>query len=374
VRPSNVYRLGVKELRSLRYDPVLIFLIAYAFSIAVYSPAKGVKLELDNGSVAIVDEDRSEVSRRIADALREPYFRPPEPLALEEVDRAMERGRYTFVLDIPPGFERDLLAGREPIVQLNVDATAMTQAGMGAGYIERIIGEETRAFLTGVRTDIEMPVQAVTRIAFNPNARSAWFLAVMQIVNQTTLLAIVLTGAAVIREREHGTIEHLLVMPLTPAEIMLAKVWANGAVILTASLFSLLVVVRWILDVPLAGSLVLYMAGMTLYLFSLTAIGIFLATLARSMPQFGLLSIPVFVVLYMLSGANTPFDSMPEPVQWVMTFSPATHFVAFSQAVLFRGAGPAVVWPELLAVAAIGTAFFLGALARFRKTVSATRG
>jgi ABC-2 type transport system permease protein len=250
----------------------------------------------------------------------------------------------------------------------------MTQAGMGAGYIERIIGEETRAFLTGVRTDIEMPVQAVTRIAFNPNARSAWFLAVMQIVNQTTLLAIVLTGAAVIREREHGTIEHLLVMPLTPAEIMLAKVWANGAVILTASLFSLLVVVRWILDVPLAGSLVLYMAGMTLYLFSLTAIGIFLATLARSMPQFGLLSIPVFVVLYMLSGANTPFDSMPEPVQWVMTFSPATHFVAFSQAVLFRGAGPAVVWPELLAVAAIGTAFFLGALARFRKTVSATRG
>ncbi|MGD2082842.1 MAG: ABC transporter permease [Chromatiales bacterium] len=372
MRLSNVYRLGLKELRSLRYDPVLIFLIVYAFTIAVYSPAEGVKLELDNGSVAIVDEDRSDLSRRIADGLREPYFRPPEPLALGEVDQAMERGRYTFVIDIPPHFERDLLAGREPTVQLNVDATAMTQAGMGAGYIERIVAEETRAFLSGVREDLEMPVEAATRIAFNPNAHSSWFLAVMQIVNQTTLLAIVLTGAAVIREREHGTIEHLLVMPLTPAEIMLSKVWANGAVIVAASLFSLLVVVRGLLDVPLSGSVAFYMAGMVLYLFSLTAIGIFLATVARSMPQFGLLSIPVFVVLYMLSGANTPFDSMPEPVQWVMMFSPATHFVAFSQGVLFRGAGLEVVWPHLLAVASIGAVFFLGALVRFRKTMSVT--
>ncbi len=374
MRLSNVYRLGLKEFHSLRYDPVLILLIVYAFSIAVYSPAKWVRLELENASMGIVDEDRSPLSRQITDALREPYFQPPAQLRTEQIDPAMERGRYTFVLDIPPDFQRDLLAGRRPRVQLNVDATAMTQAGLGSGYIEQIIGDETRAFLSGVRDEPRMPVTLVTHIGFNPNTQSSWFLGIMQIVNQTTLLAIVLTGAAVIREREHGTIEHLLAMPLTPAEIMLAKIWSNGTVIMIASLLSLILVVRGVLEVPLAGSIGLFMVGMGLYVFSLTAIGIFLATVARSMPQFGLLSIPVFLVIYMLSGANTPFDSMPEPVQWVMRFSPATHFVAFAQGVLFRGAGLGAVWPSLLAVAVIGGLFFAGALARFRKTVSLTRG
>jgi ABC-2 type transport system permease protein len=373
VRVSNVYRLGLKELRSLRYDPVLIFLIAYAFTIAVYSPARWVRLELENASVAIVDEDRSAFSRQLADALREPYFQPPFSLEIEQIDPAMERGRYTFVLDIPPDFEADLRAGDKPSVQLNIDATAMSQAGLGAGYIERILIDESRAFVSGVREALELPVDSVTHIRFNPNAYSSWFLGIMQIINQTTLLGIVLTGAAVIREREHSTIEHLLVMPLTPAEVMLSKVWANGAVILVASLVSLELVVHLLLDVPLAGSLSLFMLGMTLYVFSLTAIGIFLATVARSMPQFGLLSIPVFLVMYMLSGANTPFDSMPEPVQWVMRFSPATHFVAFSQAVLFRGAGLSMVGSQLAAVAVIGGIFFAGALKRFRKTVSLTR-
>jgi len=373
VRLSNVYRLGLKELHSLRYDPVLIILIAYAFTIGVYSPARWVRLELDNASVAIVDEDGSTFSRQLADALREPFFQPPASLEIEQIDPAMERGHYTFVLDIPPDFEADLRAGDKPTVQLNIDATAMSQAGMGGGYIERILIDEARAYVSGVREELALPVELVTRIRFNPNAYSSWFLGIMQIINQTTLLAIVLTGAAVIREREHGTIEHLLVMPLTPAEVMLSKVWANGVVILIASLVSLVMVVHLLLAVPLAGSLALFMLGMALYVFSLTAIGIFLATLARSMPQFGLLSIPVFLVIYMLSGANTPFDSMPEPVQWVMRFSPATHFVAFSQGVLFRGAGLSVVWPQLLAVAVIGGVFFAGALGRFRRTVSLTR-
>ncbi len=373
MRLSNVYRLGLKELRSLRYDPVLIFLIAYAFSIAVYSPAKWVRLELDNAAVGIVDEDHSPLSRQIGDALREPYFQPPARLQIDQIDPAMERGIYTFVLDIPPDFQADLLAGRRPRIQLNVDATAMTQAGLGSGYIERILSDETRTFLTRTRAEPELPVRLVTRIAFNPNGESSWFLGPMQIINQITLLAIVLTGAAVIREREHGTIEHLLVMPLTPAEIMLAKVWSNGLVIVVASLLSLLLVVHGVLGVPLRGSLTLFTVGMALYVFSLTAIGIFLATVARSMPQFGLLSIPVFLVIYMLSGANTPFESMPEPVQWVMRFSPATHFVAFAQDVLSRGAGLPVVWQSLLAVTVIGAVFFAGALARFRKTVSLTK-
>jgi ABC-2 type transport system permease protein len=195
----------------------------------------------------------------------------------------------------------------------------------------------------------------------------------MQIVNMVTLLGIVLTGAALIREREHGTIEHLLVMPLTSAEIMLAKVWSNALVILLGGTFALVVVVQGLLGVPNAGSLGLFMVGLGVYLFALTALGILLATLARTMPQFGLLSIPVFLVMYMLSGANTPLDSMPELLQWLMRLSPTTHFVAFVQSVIFRGAGFDLVWGHLAATLGLGIIAFTVALARFRETVSLTR-
>ena len=373
MRLANVFQLGLKELISLRHDLVLVLLIIYAFTIAVVAPAKGVRLELANASVAVVDEDRSTASRRIIDALTEPYFQPPAAIDLDEVDAELDAGHYTFVLDIPRRFQADLTAGRQPRVQLNVDATAMTQAGSGSRFIETVIADETRAFLDRRSQDPPVRVTAVTRLAFNPNGDSSWFLAVMQIVNMSTLLGILLTGAALIREREHGTVEHLLVMPLTPVEIMLAKVWSNGLVILVAATISLAVIVHGIIGVPVQGSVGLFVFGLAIYLFALTAIGIFLATLARSMPQFGLLSIPTFLVMYMLSGANTPLDAMPPFLQRLMLVSPTTHFVAFSQAVVFRGAGLDIVWPQLLATIGIGAFAFVAALARFRRTVTLTR-
>ncbi len=373
MRLANVYRLGRKELVSLRYDPVLVFLIVYSFTIAIIAPAKGVRLDLRNGSVAVVDEDRSQLSRSLVETLRPPFFQPPELIAPHQVSEGMDAGRYTFVIDIPPELQEDLRAGRRPALQVSVDATAMTQAGAGYRYIQSALDEEIRDFLQGFRADSKLPVDAVIRLEFNPNGESSWFLATMQIVNMCTLLGIVLTGAALIREREHGTIEHLLVMPLTPAEIVLAKVWANALVILVAATAALLVVVRGFLGVPIAGSVPLFVAGLAVYLFSLTAIGIFLATLARSMPQFGLLSIPVFLVMYMLSGANTPLDSMPELLQKVMLVSPTTHFVAFVQGVVFRGAGFDLVWHHFLVTAGIGVLAFVGALARFRHTLSLTQ-
>ncbi len=373
MRLANVYRLGVKEMISLRHDPVLVLLIIYAFTFSIVAPARGVKLELVNASAAVVDEDRSLLSRRILDSLREPYFQTPERIDLRAIDPAMDAGRYTFVIDIPRRFQADLSEGKRPAVQVNVDATAMAQAGAGARYIEQVIAQEVSDYLAAQPVEPVLPVTAVTRLAFNPNGNSTWFLAVMQLINMSTLLGILLTGAALIREREHGTIEHLLVMPLGAAEIMLAKVWANALVILLAATLSLFVVVRGVLDVPLAGSVPLFLVGLVTYLLSLTAIGILLATVARSMPQFGLLSIPVFLVMYMLSGANTPLDAMPQVLQDLMRASPTTHFVAFSQAVVFRGAGIDIVWPQLLATAGIGAVAFAAALVRFRRTVTLTR-
>lgn len=373
MRITNIYRLGRKELSSLAYDPVLVILILYAFSLAIYAPAKGVRIEVTNAAVAYVDEDQSALSRQIIAAIPAPYFRTPEAIELDEVEAALERGRYSFVINIPPHFLADLRQQKRPQIQINVDATTMTEAGVGSGYLENIIQEEVARFLGLPPLEDLFPVTQVVRILFNPNTQSSWFLSVMQIVNMTTLLSIVLTGAAFIREREHGTLEHLLVMPLTPAEIVLAKVWANALVIVVAALASLLIVVRGVLQVPVTESLPLFLVGLLVYLLAMTAIGLYLATLARSMPQFGLLSIPLFLFLYMLSGAITPLESMPEALQWLMQFSPTTHFVAYTQAVIFRQAPIAMIWPHWLALAGISLIFFLGALKRFRKTVTLTR-
>jgi ABC-2 type transport system permease protein len=372
-RLSSIFRLGLKEIASLSRDAAMVGLIIYAFTYAVWGPAKGAQMELRNASVAIVDEDRSMLSARIADALLPPFFLPARRIDIGMTDTAMDAGKYTFVIDVPPRFQADVEAGRRPTIQVNVDATAMGQAGRGSAYIAAIVAQEVERFL-GRPAAAEPPVRLVTRAKFNPNLQETWFLAVSQLINNITMLAIILSGAAVVREREHGTIEHLLVLPLRPSDIMLAKIWSSALVIVIVATISLRLVVQYALGVPIAGSVPLFMAGATLYMFSVTSLGIFLATVATSMPQFGLLAFPVFIVLNLLSGGTTPLESMPQWLQTAMYFSPTTHFVSFAMAILYRGAGFDAVWPDFAAVTAIGALFFAAALARFRKTVSAAQG
>jgi ABC-2 type transport system permease protein len=249
----------------------------------------------------------------------------------------------------------------------------MTLAGNGTAYIQSIIATELGRFLKTPRESQEGPVKLEIRARFNPNLESSWFMAIVQIINNVTMLSMILAGAAVIREREHGTIEHLLVMPVTPLEIMMAKVWANGAVILAAVLGSLIFVVHGLLGVAIAGSYTLFAFGTGLFLFSMTSLGITLATIARSMPQFGLLAIPFFVVMNMLSGGVTPLEAMPAALRTLMQAAPSTHYTAFAQAVLMRGAGLGIVWPQLVATGAIGAALLGYALLRFRRSMAAVR-
>ena len=169
-----------------------------------------------------------------------------------------------------------------------------------------------------------------------------------------------------IRERERGTIEHLLVMPIRANEIAAAKVWANGAVILVAAALSLMIVVRHVLGVPIEGSIALFAAGTAVYLFAVSSLGILLATIANTMPQYSLLAIPVFLILNMLSGGVSPLESMPEPLQVAIQVSPTVHYVKFAHSVLFRAAGLDVVWPHLAIIGGLGALFLALALSRFR--------
>jgi ABC-2 type transport system permease protein len=369
---ANILWLGTKELRSFFRDWVLLALVVYSFSLAVIAQAQSSSQEVHNASLGIVDEDHSELSRRIERAFLPPYFKPAQAIEERDVDHLMNTGRYTFVIDVPPNFERDVLAGRKPTVQVDVDATAMVQAGIGSGYALQIIGNEVNDFVSRAEGTPAPPVELAVRIAFNPNITTAWFTSVMGIINSVTMLAIILAGAAVVREREHGTMEHLLVMPLTPFEIAISKIWANALVITVAVGLSLSIVVRKLLGIPIAGSVPLFMCGVMIYLFFATAVGIFLATIARTMPQLGLLYILVAVPLNILSGSNTPLESMPPFLRTLMQASPSTHFVSFAQAILHRGAGFDVVWGQFLVVAAMGALFLFLALLRFRTVATAS--
>ena len=367
---QNVYRLVIKELRSIRADPMMLVLVAYAFSVAVYMVATGASTEARDLTIGVVDEDQSDLSGRLLGALNPPLIKRAVVITANEIDPNMDDGRLVFVLEIPPRFEQDLLARRQASLQLNIDATAMSQAGNGAVYIESIIAQEVAKFLAGTEVAVPMPVRVVINAKFNPNLYASWFSSVMQVINNITMLAVILTGAALIREREQGTVEHLLVMPLVPAEIMLAKIIANGLVILIAAALSLSFVIQWWLRVPIAGSLSLFLAGGALYAFTVAALGILLGTQTSSMGQFGLLAIPVLVVMQLLSGGATPMESMPVWLQHVMRIvSPTPHFVAFSQAVLYRGADFSIVWPWLAAMAAIGSVYFIFSLHRFRRVI-----
>lgn len=369
-RTANIYHLGIKELWSLIRDPILLVLIAFAFTGMVYTAATAMPDGLQNASIVFVDEDRSTLSNRIKTAFYPPEFTKPHDINLDEMDRGLDKGEYTFVVNIPPYFQKDVMAGKQPSIQLNIDATRMSQAFTGNMIVNQIINGEVSEFLERARTPAEYPVTIEERMRFNANLTASWFGALIEVINLITLLAIVLTGAALIREQEKGTVEHLLVMPLTPFEIMLSKIWSMGIVVLISATLSLIFIVKGALNVPIIGSIPLFLLGSILHLFAISSIGIYLATIARNMPQFGMLMLLVLIPLQMLSGGMTPRESMPEIIQNIMLIAPTTHFIELSKAILFKDADFTIVWQQFMMLFIIGIVFFYFAHQRFRSTIS----
>ncbi len=371
-RLRHIWSLGVKEIMGIGRDPLLIVLILYSFTFSVFVTAKASPDAIDHAAIAVVDEDRSALSQRITDAFLPPLFMKPVMLTMGEVDEVLDKGQYTFVVVIPPDFQEKVLADNDPEIQVNVDATRMAQAFTGNGYIQSIILKEVQAF---VKESTRAPAAVYTaesliRSRYNPNLTKSWKMAMSQVINNIAMIALILTGAALIRERERGTLEHLLVTPVNPVEIMIAKIWSMSLVVLAATGFSLLAVVNGVLGVPFAGSFWLFMFAVMINLFAMTSLGIFLACFAKDMPQLGILMILVLMPMQILSGGTTPQSSMPELIQYVMLFSPTTYFVEFSDAILFRGADFCAIWPTFLKMTLLGAGYFTVALKRFRKTVA----
>ena len=370
---SNIYWLGTKELRILSKDLMMILFIVWSFGFSIYMQSKGGGETINNAAIAIVDEDNSTLSRAIRDLFYPPYFKTAVVIPARDIDHAMDQSLYSLILVIPPRFEEDVRKGRNTEVQLNIDATAVQQAALGAGYVQSMVTQQVSRYVQRSEGTIGQSTTLVVRRAFNPNGTQAWFRAIVGLVDQVSTLTIVLTGAALLREREHGTIEHLLVMPLTSFEIAMAKVWSNGLVILVSFILSMLIVVEGALDVPIAGSRGLLVIGTTIYLFAAAAIGMFLGTVARTMAQFALLMMMTVMPMMMLSGGISPIESQPawlQPVTWLL---PSRHYMGFAQAIVYRGAGLSIIWPEFLTIAGLGLTFLSLSLALFRRSISAAQ-
>lgn len=269
---SNIVWLGTKELQTLAKDVMMILFIIWSFGFSIYTQASGGGETVNNAAIAFVDEDHSRLSRSIADQFAPPYFQSVKVISASDIDPAMDEGDYTFILVIPPGFEKDTIRGRDTDIQLLVDATASQQAGLGASYIQNYVTDTVKRLRNEFEQTTGLSSNLVIRRAFNPDGTQSWFRAIVSLADQLSLLLIILTGAALLREREHGTIEHLLVMPITAFEIALAKVWSNGLVILVAFACSLLFIIEGALHVPVAGSHALLFLGTAIYVFAASAI------------------------------------------------------------------------------------------------------
>lgn len=364
----NIYNLSIKELKTLFYDKVMVLLVIYSFSFAIYIGGTQTSTELRNASIAFVDSDKSTLSTRIIDSFMKPRFNTPVMISYNDVNANLDSGYYTFIILIPADFEKDVIAGKSPDILANIDATRMTQAGIGSGYIQNIITQEVQTFLKGTYDNSVNP-KIVSRYKYNPNLTSMWFGSINEIINNIVMISILLSGAALVREREHGTIEHLMVMPLRAFEIMLSKILSTCLVVLVCVSFSLLVVIELILKIPLSGSVPLYLLCTFLVLFATTSMGVFMGTIVKNMPQLGMIFILTILPLMLLSGSITPYESMPMILQDLMKLMPTSHFVDLSQAILFKGAGFSIIWKKMLIIFIIGVVFFVSTLALFKRSL-----
>lgn len=369
---SEIIVLIRKEWRVLLGDKVMVLLLLYAFGFAVYLAGSGQHGGggVRNASVGIVDLDQSGLAERFAAALRRPYFLPAKYISEFDVNKVMADGEITFALQLPPHFTADLIKGRQPRLELLVDATAMTQAFVGAGYIESIVRGEISDYLRGRVPQGEALPDINIRMRFNQTGNESYFGGLMELAQMITMIGVILTGTAVLREKERGTLEHLLVLPVRSSSILLSKICANVAVMLVCIILSLYLVVGKWLGIPFNGSIPLYLLGAGIYMFSATAIGVFLALAVRSTQEFGLLCLVVVMPMLILSGVMTPIENMPWFLRTMMYLLPSPHFVKFSADVGFRGADFAIVWPTLLKMAGSGLTFTVAAVALFRLSVS----
>jgi ABC-2 type transport system permease protein len=358
-----------KELLQLFRDTALMVFFLYSFTGDIYIAASGVSMQLKNAAIATLDGDRSDASRELLSRFQPPYFRPiGELAAARDSITLLDDAGAMAVLDIPPRFQERLQRGEQVSVQLQVDTTNSVLGFLASSYGAQIVGKygleaATRREGTG---GIAGPVlQADTRIWYNPNQNDAWFMGISELLTVVTLFAILLPAAAMVREKERGTIEQLMVTPLSAFQILFPKVIAMTLVILGGSAIALFGILGPVFHVPMRGSLLTFFLITALYVFTTAGLGLLAATVARNLAQVGMLTVVILMPMLLLSGAWTPPEAMPDWMRILAYISPLHYFLDAAYGILLKGAGMDLLWDSVLAMATLGVCVFALGMGRF---------
>lgn len=366
--------MTLKEVRQFLREPVLLSFLLFVFTVNVYLQGSSVSLQLNRAPLVVYDADQSAASRELIYRFQLPYFRLDGEIGdPHEIARRLDRGEAMVALDIPARFQESLLKGEPASVQLQVDATHTAPGFLASSYASRIVGEfgleaarAREGLSTGSPEDMPIVIDDL-RSLYNPNQADTWFVPVSELLEAITLFSILLPAAAMVREKERGTIEQLLVSPLSPVQIVLPKIVAMTAVILACMTLSLVVILGFIFHVPIRGSLTLFYTVTTLYVFANAGLGLLVATVARTLAQVGLLSLLILAPMILLSGSWTPPEAMPAWLEAATLASPMRHYIEATFGILLKGAGVEVLWDTFLWMAAIGGSLFTFGIWRFRR-------
>jgi len=364
-----------KEFLQVARDGVILMILLYSFTVDIYLVTKGFSLEVRRTPLVVYDLDRSLASQRLIERFRPPYFNlVAYPHREGEVQDLLDRGKATMALVIPPHFSRELEAGRQATVQLIVDGTHSNSSLIAMGYAARIVEAYSRHILVDrlgltARELRWLPaVELRSRIWFNPNLKSEYFMGVTELLSVITMISILLPAAAMVREKEHGTIEQLLVTPLRPHEIMLAKIIPMGTITLSAAFLALFAVLEPIFSIPIRGHLGLFFAATLIFVFTSSGLGLFLASISRNLSEVILLTLLMIAPILFLSGSWTPYEAMPFWMKRITYLSPLKYFLEIGFSVFLKGLGLRELWKEFVGMLALGGLAFLLGVIKFRSS------
>jgi ABC-2 type transport system permease protein len=360
-----------KEWSQLFRDVPILLFVVWAFTGAVYTGGHGIGAELRNYPTLVLDLSRSPASRELLSRFRAPYFKVVGYAESDaEVVRWLDSGRASLAVVIPADFERRAERGGARF-QVISDGSQSMSATIAGAHIASIAGrygaELLEARLGGVGRAGLPQVDARVRVEYNPNLVETWFSGLLEVLNQVTMIAMLLAAAAMVREREHGTLEHLLVSPLRPWELFAAKVVPVVALVPLAALGSVFGIVHGVFGTPIRGSVALFYAVSVVYVFAMASLGLAIAMVARNLGQAMLLLLLILYPMMLLSGAFTPPEAMGPLMRYAGLISPVRHYVDFGYQVLFKGNGLAYVWPDVLGILGLGVILFGISVRRFAR-------
>jgi ABC-2 type transport system permease protein len=360
-----------KEFLQLFRDKVLLIVLIYAFTAVVYTGGKGVYLEVRNFSVVVLDLSKSKESREFIEKLRMPYFKVVAYVNSEkELVDWLDRGRASMAIIIPSNFSTLVKEGKGK-VQAIVDGTMSMTSTMAISYLNTIAQEYSLELLkySVYKKQLKIPeVEARLRSLFNPNNLSLWFMSLLELFNMTTMVSLLLTASALIREKEQGTIEQLLITPVKTWEVFLAKVIPTVVIIGFLSTMSLLLMVKGVFGVPIKGSVLVFFLVTCLYVFTVSALGITIATMVDNLSQAMMVILAILVPMLMISGAWTPPEAMHPVIRAVSLLSPMRYYLEFGYGLLLKGVGFSYLWKDVLGMICVGGILFVISSLKFRQS------